>query len=105
LGDYRTDQKDLQSRNQHVRKGGKGMRLAILFLMTVVSSCCSTYLVTDFNTTGVVTNFRKIESPDGDVIYTVLISKEERAYAQYITTERFQIGDTVIIKAKMMKLK
>jgi hypothetical protein len=81
------------------------MRLAILFLMVVVSSCCSTYLATDFNTTGVVTNFRQIESPDGDVIYTVLISKEERIYTQYITAERFQIGDTVIINAKMVKLK
>ena len=81
----------------------RGLILALVMIGT--AACCSTYTVTEFNTTGVVTNSRPITSPDGDIIYTVLISKEERAYTQYITTERFQIGDTVHIKAKMTKLK
>lgn len=81
----------------------KGLILALVMIGT--AACCTTYTVTDFNTVGVVTNFRPVTSPDGDMIYTVLISKEEGAYTQYITTERFQIGDTVHIKAKMTKLK
>ena len=81
----------------------RGLILALL--MVGATACCTTYTVTSFNTIGVVTNFRPITSPDGDMIYTVLISEEERAYAQYITTERFQIGDTVHIQAKMVKLK
>ena len=81
----------------------RGLILALVMIGT--TSCCTTYTVTDVNTVGVVTNFRPITSPDGDMIYTVLISEEERAYAQYITSERFQLGDTVHIRAKMTKLK
>ena len=81
----------------------RGLILALVMIGT--AACCTTYTFTEFNTTGVVTNFRPICSKDGSRIYTVLISKEERAYTQYISPEIFQIGDTVLLNAKMTKLK
>jgi hypothetical protein len=81
------------------------MKAFLLFIILAATSCCTTYTVTEFNTVGVITNFRPISSPDGDMMYTILISEEEKAYAQYITSNRFSIGDTVRINAKMTKLK
>ncbi len=81
----------------------RGLVLALLIVGT--TACCSTYTITEFNTIGVVTNFRTISSPDGDMMYTVLLSKEERAYIQCITPNRFSIGDTVLINSKITKLK
>ncbi len=81
----------------------RGLVLALLIVGT--TACCSTYTITEFNTIGVVTNFRTISSPDGDMMYTVLLSKEEKAYIQYITPNRFSIGDTVLINSKITKLK
>jgi hypothetical protein len=82
------------------------MRNLVLALIVLgASSCCSTYTLTTFNFIGVIENFRPISksSPDGDMMYTILINKEEREYAQYISFERFQIGDTVLVTAKMIK--
>jgi hypothetical protein len=81
----------------------KGIFMTLL--MAGATACCTTYTFTEFNTTGVVENFRPIVSADGDMMYSIVISKEEKSYAQCVTWNRFQIGDTVLIKAKMVKFK
>ena len=81
----------------------KGLILALVMIGT--TACCTTYTFTEFNTSGVVESFKPVISPDGDMVYSILISKEEKAYAQCTTWNRFSIGDTVLINSKITKLK
>lgn len=82
------------------------MRFVLLILSLMMLQSCGTVMeVSDLNTSGIVRKIKKVRNrPEGNLKYLIEVNPEEKFYIWLVTSEKFNIDDTVCIHSQSYKL-